>query len=146
LLSIKTTTMKKKSFYAYYILTTVFVLTVNTSCNKQNYIADFINAKGYVIGKETCNSTGTKDYWVIDLTYLQNTPRYGDTLLLDGTAYTNVIKTKDLAESLQHVGMAVSLDFKVISANKIETSGCTTASPVTYSLKELSIINQGEIR
>ena len=42
--------------------------------------------------------------------------------------------------------MPVSMDFNVISANKVETTGCSVANPVTYKLKELFIINQGEIR
>jgi hypothetical protein len=31
-------------------------------------------------------------------------------------------------------------------ANKVQTTGCTVANPITYNLKELFIINQGEIR
>ncbi|MEJ7676392.1 MAG: hypothetical protein WKG06_00625 [Segetibacter sp.] len=58
-------------------------------------------ATGYVIGKESCNTDETKDYWLVDLIYLQSAPQYGDTLVLNGITYTNVIKTKDLDERLK---------------------------------------------
>jgi len=138
--------MKIKLNYLPIILIFAFLLFVNATCTKQPYIVDFKNAKGYVIGKESCNTDETKDYWLIDLTYLQNAPRYGDTLELNGITYTNVIKTKDLAERLKKIRMPVSMDFNVISANKVETTGCTVENPVTYNLKELFIINQFEIR
>lgn len=117
-----------------------------TACNKPPYKADYKNIKGYVIGKETCHANETNNYWLIDLTYRPDTPQYGDTLLLDSVTYTNVIKTKGLAEQLKEVGMKVSLDYKVITPNRIETGGCSVVNPVTYSLKELVILNQGEIR
>ncbi|MEJ7677227.1 MAG: hypothetical protein WKG06_05010 [Segetibacter sp.] len=53
----------------------------------------------------------------------------GDTLVLNGITYTNVIKTKDLAERLKKIGMPVSMDFKVISANKVETTGLHYGKP-----------------
>lgn len=138
--------MKIKLNYLKFILIVVILLSINATCTKPPYIPDFKIALGYVIGKESCNADETKDYWLIDLTYLQDAPQYGDTLVLNGLKYTNVIKTKDLAERLKKIGMQVSMEFKVISANKAEITGCTIANPVIYNLKELFIINQGEIR
>jgi hypothetical protein len=116
------------------------------SCNKPPYKPDYVNAKGFVIGKETCNSDQQNEYWLIDFTYLQDTPQYGDTLTLNGVIYTNVVKTKGLSERLKEIGMRVSIDFKTITPTKVTTSGCDLSNPVTYGLKELYIINQFEIR
>jgi hypothetical protein len=116
------------------------------NCNKPPYVPDYNNVTGYVIGKETCHADAAANYWLVDLTYRPDTPQYGDTLLLNGNTYTNVIKTKGLAERLKEIGMKVSLDFKIITPERIETTGCNVADPVTYRLKELFIINQGEIR
>lgn len=102
--------------------------------------------KGYVIGKEICNNDETKDYWLVDLTYFSDTPQYGDTLVLNGVTYANVVKLKRLAEELKQLRMPVSIDFKTVTPNKIETNGCTVDNPIVYNLKELFIINQFEIR
>jgi hypothetical protein len=67
-------------------------------------------------------------------------------LVLNGTTYTNVIKTKGLDQRLKQIGMKVSLDFKTVTPDKVETTGCSVTNPVTYRLKELFIINQFEIR
>lgn len=129
------------------MLTSCIVQLLMLSCKKPGpYIPDFKNAKGFVIGREICKTNDADDYWLIDLTYRHNTPQYGDTLILNGTTYTNVIKTKGLHESLKQFGMKVSLDFRTISQDKVVTTGCSVPNPVTYKLKELFIIHQGEIR
>ena len=64
--------MKIKLNYLPFISIFAFLLFVDAHCKEQDYIVDFKNAKGYVIGKETCNADETKDYWLIDLTYLQD--------------------------------------------------------------------------
>jgi hypothetical protein len=122
------------------------VILLMTSCNKPPFIPDYTNAGGYVIAKEVCKANEADDYWLIDLTYYPNTPQYGDTLVLNGTTYTNVIKTKGLDQRLKQIGMKVSLDFKTVTPDKVETTGCSVTNPVTYRLKELFIINQFEIR
>ncbi|MDB5191997.1 MAG: hypothetical protein JWQ96_1560 [Segetibacter sp.] len=136
----------KSKFLFYFISIPVAILSIYGSCNKPPFYADYENVKGYVIGNEICNTDTTKDYWLIDLTYLPNAPRYGDTLVLNGITYTNAIKTKDLAERLKQKGMRVSIDFKTITPSKVVTIGCAATNPVTYNLKELFIIYQGEIR
>lgn len=117
-----------------------------SSCNRDPYIADFKNIKGYVIGKEACNTDDIKDYWLIDFTYGTSNPKVGDTLVLNGTTYTNVLKTKGLDLQLKTVGLRVSIDYRVVSTDKVTTTGCAVATPVTYQLKELTILNQFEIR
>ena len=126
----------------------LFIITflVTGSCKRDPYIADFKNIKGYVIGKESCNSDDSNDYWLIDFTYGTSNPKVGDTVLLNGTTYTNVLKTKGLDHQLKTVGLRVSIDYRVISTDKVITTGCNIASPVTYNIKELTILNQGEIR
>ena len=119
---------------------------VGSSCNKQPFKPDYKNIRGHVIGKETCNTDDTKDYWLIDFTFGSDNPKVGDTLLLNGNTYTNVLKTKMLDQQLKTFGLRVSIDYRIISADKIVASGCSVPSPVTYNLKELTILNQGEIR
>lgn len=116
------------------------------SCIKQPYKPDYENIGGYVIGKETCNTDESQDYWLLDFTVYPNSPRLGDTLILNGTTYTNVLKLKGLGSRLKQIGMRVSIDYKIVSNNKIITSGCSVSTPITYPLKEIFIINQFEIR
>ena len=122
------------------------IVSILPSCSKLPYVPDYTNSGGYVIAKEICNIDPSQDYWLVDLTYHQETPQYGDTITINNVTYTNVVKVKGLGQPLQHIGMTVSLDFKTVTPNKVETTGCGVASPVTYKLKELFIINQGEIR
>jgi hypothetical protein len=125
-------------------LSLIFLLNA-ASCKKPPYKADFFNIKGYVIGKETCNVDESKDYWLLDMTVKIDTPQYGDTLTLNGTTYTNVLKTKDLSPQLKQIGLKVSIDYKTITSNKIQTAGCNATNPQTYLIKEIFIINQGRI-
>lgn len=145
--------MKKLSYlfaFPFLILTTLS----SGSCNKLPFKPDYQNIGGYVIGKETCNTDETKDYWtdetkdywLLDFTVYPNSPQIGDTLKLNGTTFTNVLKVKELGARLKHTGMMVSIDYKKISSNKIITTGCTEPNSITYPLKELFIINQFEIR
>lgn len=117
-----------------------------SSCNREPYKLPYDNIGGYVIGRETCNTNESQDYWLLDFTVYPNSPKVGDTLALNGITYTNVLKTKGLDQRLKQMGMRVSIDYKVISSNKVVTTGCTITNPVTYPLKEIFIINQGEIR
>lgn len=121
-------------------------LLISASCGKQHFSPDYKNVEGFVIAKEVCKANEVDDYWLIDLTYLIDTPQYGDTLVLNGMTYTNVIKVKGLGERLKQIGMAVSFDFKTITSSKVQTTGCSVVNPITYDLKELFIINQFEIR
>jgi hypothetical protein len=117
---------------------------IYSSCKKEPYILPYEEAGGYVIGKETCNTDVSKDYWLLDMTVYPNTKQYGDTLVFNGTTYTNVIKVLGLADELKAVGKKVGLDFN-ISGSKITTVGCNISSPSTYQLKEATIVNQFKI-
>ena len=129
------------------LITLSLLLFQLIACNKEPYKPDTTLVGGYVIGKETCNTNEANDYWLIDLTYLPNTRQYGDTLLLvNGEYYTNVVKTKGLTDTVKHIGKAVDIEFKTITSNKIITTGCNAANPITYNLKEIFVINLGEIR
>jgi len=117
------------------------------SCsNKEPFIPDYNNIQGYVIGKENCTTDETKDYWLIDFTYGSNNPHVGDTVLVNGITFNNVLKTKGLDQQLKIIGMRVSIDYRIISSTKLTSIGCDVLNPVTYSLKELTILHQGEIR
>ena len=125
------------------LLTFYFIFS---SCNnKQPFKPDYSNIGGYVIGKESCDTNETNDYWLLDFTVYPNSPHIGDTLVLNGITYTNVLKVKGLDSRLKKVGMRVSIDYKKISEKEL-TTGCNVTSPIIYFLKEIFIINQGEIR
>jgi hypothetical protein len=128
----------------FFILSIFFI---GVSCNnKEPFKLPYDNIGGYVIGNETCNADATQNYWLLDFTVYPNSPHIGDTLTLNGNIYTNVLKVKGLGERLKQVGMRVSIDYNIVTANKVITKGCTVSNPITYDLKEISIINQGEIR
>jgi len=135
-----------RHLYFILLLFSFFYSIVFEACKREPYSPDYNEANGYVIGKENCDTDDTKDYWLIDFSYNQNTPQYGDTLILNGITYTNVVKTKDLNQGLKLIGLRVVIDFKTITSTEIETIGCNVTNPITYKLKELFIINQGEIR
>jgi hypothetical protein len=116
------------------------------SCNNKEPLDALPNIGGYVIGREICTSDPQNDYWIIDFTAYADAPQIGDTLLLDGISYTNVLKVHGLHKNLQNIGMAVFIEYNKVSTGKVVTTGCTVANPVTYELKEIFIINQGEIR
>lgn len=102
-------------------------------------------AGGYVIGKEECNIDTTKDYWLIDLSIFPLPNNYGDTLTLNGFTYNHVVKTQGLAPQFKFINARVGFDFH-ISSSIIQTSNCNVANPTTFSLKEMDVLNQAEIR
>ena len=116
------------------------------SCKRGPEIFEYKNLKGYVIGKENCNTDESKDYWLIDFTYGSRNPSVGDTIVLNGITFTDVLKTTKLDTGLKIIGLRVSIDYIDISANKINTSSCSITTPLTYLLKELTFNRQGEIR
>ena len=122
----------------------LFIVLLMMACNnKRPFKPDYDNIAGVVIGKETCNSDPNKDYWLIDF---NNSSKVGDTLVLNGITYTNVLKVKELDPKLKEIGMKVSIDYKTITPIKVITTACTIANPLTYPLKEIFIIYQFEIR
>ena len=98
-------------------------------------------AGGYVIGRESCTTDTTQDYWIIDLTGLAENKQYGDTITLEGKVYTNVVKARGLDTSFQKIGKKIYLGFD-ISKDKVQTENCQVTTPITYSLKELIILDQ----
>lgn len=137
--------MKYKLFYLItFLLTVLFFIAISCN-NKQPFKPDYKNIGGVVIGKETCNTDDANDYWLIDFNYYPDQPQRGDTLILDGIIYTNVLKVKGLDPKLKHIGIGVAIDYNKIGDREL-TTGCTVNSPVVYNLKEIFIIDQGEIR
>jgi len=124
-----------------------FFYFAGVSCkNKEPFKPPYDNIGGYVIGSETCNSDTSQNYWLLDFTVYADSPHIGDTLVLNGTTYTNVLKVRGLDARLKQVGMRVSIDYNGVSPDKVVTKGCTVSFPITYNLKEMAIINQFEIR
>ena len=138
--------MKKNTLF--YLNALVFIIVSGSiSCNnKEPFKLPYDNIGGYVIGSETCNTDVTQNYWLLDFTVYPNSPQIGDTLFLNGMTYTNVLKVKGLDARLKQVGMRVAIDYNVVSSGKVITTGCTVNNPITYDLKEISIIHQFEIR
>lgn len=133
--------MKKNIAFFIAILTIPFV-----ACNRGPYETPYYMAVGYVIGKESCKNDDKKDYWLIEISSSSSArQQYGDTLTLNGTKYTNVIKSTGLDDKLKIVGQKVGLDF-YISNNTVITSGCTVATPTIYNLKDANILQSREWR
>lgn len=115
------------------------------SCNnKEPYDLPYEISAGKVIGREACFVDTTKNYWLVNLTVYPHTKQYGDTILLNGVIYTNVVKTPGLKSPFNQIGKKVGLSFK-ISADRIQTRGCNVSSPVTYNLKVLRVIAEGYV-
>lgn len=136
----------RQIFFSLSTIAVFFTFLLINSCKKEPYIVEYKNIKGYIIGKETCNTDEIKDYWMIDFTYGTNNPKIGDTLFFNGISYNNVLKATGLDPQLKTVGLRISIDYNSISPNKVTTTGCSVATPLTYHLKEVTIKNQGEIR
>ena len=135
----------KKLFFSF-LISTVALTFISSSCKRDPYYPDFDHAGGYVIGKETCKANPDNDYWLVDLSFPLNTvTTYGDTITIGGTFYTNMIKTTQLPASFKIIGKKVSFDFH-LSSGKVETTGCTVATPITYRLKDMEVIASFEIR
>lgn len=128
------------------ICLSVALLLALNSCKKKPFIPPYYDAVGYVIGKETCNDDTAKDYWLIDI-YSSSSVRqqYGDTLVINGIEYTNVVKSTGLSDYLKTIGQKVGFDF-LISDSAVVTTGCSVDMPVTYKLKVANIIRSGEWR
>lgn len=121
----------------------LFVVLLIACNNKRPFKPDYNNIGGVVIGKEICNSDPNQDYWLIDFA---NSSKVGDTLVLNGITYTNVLKVKGLDQRLKEIGTKVSIDYRTITPTKVITTACTVTNSLTYSLKEIFIIYQSEIR
>lgn len=137
--------MKPLQFISFFFLAYLIFFESCKNSGRPAY-PDYKSINAYVIGKEACYSDNTKDYWLVDFNYDPNTSQYGDTIILNGITYTNVVKTKDLASWAKRIGEKLSIDFKTISTNKVQSSGCNLLPSQTYILKELFIIHQFEIR
>ena len=111
------------------------------ACNKPPYKPGYYMATGFVIGKETCNTDSTKDYWLINIiSSTSSQQQYGDTILLNGSQYTNVVKTLGLPNEMKRVGTKIGMDF-YLSKDKELVTNCTTSSPVIFYLKVARVLN-----
>ncbi|MBC7850247.1 MAG: hypothetical protein H7Y31_10950 [Chitinophagaceae bacterium] len=128
------------------LFSTVFFCIALSCNNKEPFKLPYDNLGSYVIGSETCNADDSQNYWLLDFTVYPNSPHIGDTLILNSITYSNVLKVKGLDARLKQVGMRVSIDYKIITPDKVFTTGCTVNTPITYHLKEMTIINQFEMR
>src|SRR5687767_1104041 len=98
--------MKFTNKLSVYLLSILFGFIFG-SCNKRPWTPDYETIDGYVMGKETCNIDESQDYWLVDFTLTPNTPQVGDTLEINGVAFTNVLKVKGLDDQLKFFGMKV---------------------------------------
>jgi hypothetical protein len=127
------------------LLLLIFLGIYNISCKTEPYKPNFEIAGGYVIGKEKCNLDTTKDYWLIDFSIYPLPNNYGDSLILNGITYKHVVKTTQLAAQFKLISSRVGFDF-YLTASSVQTSNCSVSNPITYSLKEMQILRQSEIR
>lgn len=122
----------------YFVSATLYL----SSCgNKEPYKPSYEISAAYVIGRENCYIDSSRNYWLLDLTVYPGTKQYGDTITYNGKVYTNVVKTTGLTAPFNRVGVKVGLDF-TISSDRTQTDYCNAASPVTYNLREITIIHE----
>jgi len=123
-----------------------FLLALCFSCNKKPYDPPYEVVGGYVIGKEYCHSDTTQDYWLIDLSVVPlNNNKFGDTLKLNGFDFCHVVKTKQLASQFKFYGAKVAFH-AYISPTRISSLNCEVPAPITFSLKEMQVLYQAELR
>ena len=137
--------MKYLNFFSF--LFVISLLAFSISCKRDPYVPNDDHAGGFVIAKEKCSAMNSDDdYWLVDLSlnYVA-TNAFGDTLTYNGIFYEHVVKTKGLLAQFKIVGKKLSFNCN-FSSNKFATTGCTIATPVTYTLTEMQVINSGEIR
>lgn len=128
------------------LISAIAIIFFSASCKREPFNPDFEHAGGFVIGKEICKTNPDSDYWLVDLSHPSNTvTTYGDTITISGIFYTNMIKTTQLPATFKVIGKKVSFDFH-LSTSKVETTGCTVATPIIYKLKEMQVIASFEIR
>jgi hypothetical protein len=98
-------------------------------------------ASGIVIGKEVCKTDTTNDYWMINITSSSSgQQQFGDTVLINGVQYNNVVKTGGLPNEMKKTGTKIGMDF-YLSKDKKQTSNCTMSFPVLFYLKVAEIVN-----
>lgn len=135
----------KLLFFSPLILSLLFIFS-SSSCRREPYKPDFDHAGGYVIGKEVCKEDTAQDYWLVDLSLNYSaTNTSGDSITINGIKYNHMVKTKGLLPQFHVVGKKISFDCR-FSALKVQTTNCTVASPITYSLKDMTVLASGEIR
>lgn len=116
---------------------------VLSSCNtKVPFHPLYESSAAYVIGRENCYTDTSKDYWLLDFSVWPGTKQYGDTIILHGKTYTNVVRSLGLVAPHNMLGQKVALNF-TISSNRFKDSGCDVTSADTFYLKEIKIISQG---
>lgn len=117
------------------------------ACHRDNVKKlDYDLVGGYVVGKERCHSDTTQDYWLVDLTAVPADDRkFGDTVRINGWDFYKLVKTKDLAPQFKFYGAKVMFGAKW-SSSHVSSTNCDVPSPITYSLIEMKIVDQGELR
>jgi hypothetical protein len=107
---------------------------------------DYDMVGGYVVGREHCHSDTTQDYWLVDLSAVAaDNRKFGDTLRIGGWDFYKLVKTKQLAPEFKYLGAKVMFGAKW-SRSRVTSNNCDVASPVTYSLIEMKIVDQFELR
>lgn len=124
--------------------TAVAAFSLFSCSNKQPYKIPYNYAGGYIIGKETCNTDTTKDYWLVDLSIPLDGKSYGDTLVFNGKTYYHVVKTLELNPELKTIGEKIFIGFKILTF-PITTSDCNVNTPETYEIKVITVISQSEL-
>jgi len=132
--------MKIKNIFSLCLL---FVFGV--CCNKKPYSPPYEVVGGYVIGEERCRIDTTLDYWLIDLSIFPVRNTFGDTLNINGQDFYHVVKTKQLDSQFKFYGAKVGFHAN-FSPTRVSSSNCDISSPVTFSLKELQVLYQAEIK
>ena len=81
----------KPVYYIIGVLALAVTMLRSNSC-KGPYNLPVETIAGFVIGRESCKSDAAQVYWLIDFTVNPNSPKVGDTLVINGVTYTNLLK------------------------------------------------------
>jgi hypothetical protein len=138
--------MRKRILHWSAVIVAQFIFTASCKRDVEPHVDREKSLSGYVIAREICHLDARKDYWLIDFTYTDNQLQLGDTLLLDGIEYTNVLKVKELDPRFHRPRMAVKMVYESDPAVAPEPADCDHPDAAVYLLKELVVVRQVELR
>jgi hypothetical protein len=117
-----------------------FVVLLLVACNnKGGYVPkNSIYLTGRYVGKEACQENEANNYDLIEIITPSNV---GDSIVYQNYTYYNVLKTKGVDTALQRPGTMIGFDAR-LSTERVSSSGCSVSPSLTFTLYEMTIIDQ----
>lgn len=127
----------KKAFILIFI--TSFVFACSKKDNVKPPVVEVpIKVTGTVIGKETCKTDASQDYWLIELEPSEDSS-IGDAATFGGKNYNHLVKTRNLKTDAKVIGKKFVFEYVDFNDIKVETTGCQVANPITLTIHELFV-------